>query len=313
MKKVLRNAILSVLFLFCASAIAEDNMPKVRAFSLVVREGFGLIAVGDLNTTLGSINSMYDSVSEYYDRFIGKIRKVPCSSFDWEAELQWTVDRFSVGIALSTPTHYDRKSNLTYIIIGDMGTQTNDYTYEPDIRASAPIKLNLYYSRPLSQKLNLLYHGGLGYYRARMTLYEQSHLLTVDGATYVLDRLINVSGNNIGFHIGMGLEYKLNHSFSLFFDGQWRLCRIRSLQGDELFTANIYDAEGNLEVSESFSEEGYLYHFIEFREDFGFRCEALSVFDEIPEIWISPPTDIRKAFIDLSGFTFRIGLKIGLF
>ncbi len=309
MKKLFRNAIISILFLLCGTALAEDELPKVRAFSLVVRGGFGLIAVGDLNTTLGSFNSMYDTIREGNpDCCSGKIRKVPPSYLDGEVELQWAVGRFSLGIAVSAPTRHHRKSNLVYIIDDYAGIQTNDYTFDPEVRASAPVKFNLYYSPRLSPVLSLLINGGLGYYQARLTYDKQMHGQTVIGGTYDEGRLINCSGNSLGFHLGVGLEYRLNHRFSLLFDSQWRLCKIRSLQGDVLATAY---ADG-FEVYR-ISDEGYLYHANV--DDFttGLRYARLTVAATPPEGGIGFPTDIRKAFIDLSGVTFRIGLKIKLF
>jgi len=313
MKRFIRSVFISFLFLFCRFATSEELL-KARSFSLIIRGGYGLAAIGDLNTTLSSINSMYDGTRESNpDLCSGEIRKVPSQSPDGEVELQWTVGRFTIGIAAAIPTHYDRSSSLTYVLVGDYGTQTNSYTFKPEIRASAPIKLNLYYSHPLAPELNLLFHGGLGYYRARMIYDRQWNILTVTGATFVGESLSNVSGHSLGFHIGAGLEYRLNHRFSLLFDTEWRLAKIRSLKGNMLITSHVYDAEGNLLSSGSSSGEGSLYHLIEEDSYTGVRSEQLYVFEAPPDIGIGFPSDIRKAFLDLSGFTFKIGLKIGLF
>lgn len=309
MKKHFRNAVISVLFLLCGTALAEDGLPKARAFSLVVRGGFGLIAVGDLNATLSTFNSMFDYIRGIIPESVsGKIRNVPPSSLDGEIELQRAIGRFSVGIAVSAPARHHRKSNLVYVIDDYAGIQINDYTFDADVRTSAPVKLNLYYYPRLSPAHSLLINGGFGYYHARLTYDKLMLVQTTTGGTFDEGRLMNGSGNSLGFHLGVGLEYRLNHRFSLLFDSHWRLCRIGNLQGDVLATAYADGVE-----LYRISDEGYLYH--ENVMDFttGLNYERLIVSDTPPEGGIGFPTDIRKAFIDLSGVTFRIGLRIKLF
>ncbi|MEN6310077.1 MAG: hypothetical protein ABFD80_00905, partial [Acidobacteriota bacterium] len=71
--------IISAACLFlCSMSIAStaEREPAKRAFSLVVREGFGSIRVGDLNTTLYSIDhdAVYEWVRENYpEQCVGEI------------------------------------------------------------------------------------------------------------------------------------------------------------------------------------------------------------------------------------------------
>jgi len=59
--------------------------------------------------------------------------------------------------------------------------------------------------------------------------------------------------------------------------------------------------------------EGYLYHTVEEKFTTGYRYAVLNVAPAPPEGGIGFPTEIRKAFLDLGGFSFRMGVKVGLF
>jgi hypothetical protein len=320
MKRFYAVAATFVSFLLCGSVIAlsaGDTKPAKRAFSLVVREGFGSIRVGDLNTTLYSINhdETYEWVREYYpERCVGEILELPNHFKDWETELRWAPGRFAIGIAVSAPTRFYGKSFLTYTIIGTSGTQTETDTYESEIRASAPLKLNLYYSLPIMSKFNLVMNGGIGYYHARMT---QNHVWQFRypynsasiGSTY-----IDVTGQTIGYHCGLALEYKISDRFSIMAESQWRMAKIRTLKGSSYTEQELYDSDHNLVDTINISVEGILYHYVGFDPWTGIPREKLKV-SEIDPPWAGSdePSDIRKAILDLSGFTFKIGLKIGLF
>lgn len=309
MKRLFLRLFIALMILLCGTALAEDELPKARAFNLVLRGGLEWIAIGDLNTTLGSFNAMYDFVRESDpDCCRGKIRKVPPICLNGEVELLFSLSRFSLGIAMSAPIRQHRMSQLTYIIDDYAGVQTNDYAFDPEVHLSASTKLSLYYSPRLSPALGLLISGGLGFYNARLRYDQQMQVLTVAGD--ILDRgtLINCSGNSLGYHLGVGLEHRLTHRLSFLIDSQWRLCRIRSLQGDMLVTAY---ADG-IELYR-ISEEGYLYHLIEEDFDTGLRRERLGVAAALPEGGIGFPANIRWAFLDLSGVTFRVGLRVSLF
>jgi len=52
-----------------------------------------------MNTTIKSINSIYDGVRNYRpERCVGEITELPNSYTDWEVELQWVIrSGFSLG------------------------------------------------------------------------------------------------------------------------------------------------------------------------------------------------------------------------
>ncbi len=315
--KRFRLIALGLVFCLLWCSIGAAGGATEKRFSIVVREGFGSIKVGDISTTLSSINSIYDSVREEYpERCVGEILPLPNGFKDWDAELQWKAWRgLSVGIAVSGPMRFYQKSFLTYTIIQDRATQTENVTWESKVRVSAPIKFNLYYSLPIISNVNLLINGGIGYYHARIEQTEQWQFRYLLDNSALGQNYFNVTGRRIGYHCGLALEYKFNGRFSMTIESQWRFARIKSFKGSQLLTNESFDEYGNLILSESNTMEGILYHYM--GDDLmvpNVRHEKLLLEDIAPPWYgVDNPSDIRKAFVDLSGFTFKIGLKIGLF
>lgn len=315
MKRVSLCVLTIILCLSYALAGSIEKSSAVYSFSLSIKEGFGSVAIGDMNTTLKSINSIYDAVKKNYPgRCTGEIVEIPNNYIDWEVELQWFIQSgFSIGIAVSGPTRFQSRSFLTYTIVDYAGTQTENNTYISKIRVSAPIKLNVYRKFTIFPKVNLSINGGLGYYRARLT---QSFILEVrspldDRNIRIYD--FDVSGRKIGFHCGAGLEWGINNRLYLLAGGQWNFSKITKFSGTDSVTQQSFDAQGQLIDSWSMIGEGILYHYIGEDEYLGKRREKLVVCNFFPEIGYDFPSDVRKAFLSLRGFTFRIGIRIGLF
>lgn len=317
MKRVWFSVLICILCLYCGSASAGEKGSAERAFSLVIREGFGSISVGDLNTTLYSLNHnpRYEYLRENFpEQCVGEIREVPNGYKDWEAELQWAAWwGFSVGLAVSGPTRFYDKSFLTYSIAEGL-RQTDDDTYESEIRVSAPVKLNLYRSFPIISRVNVAINAGIGYYRARMTQTHISYEHNPSDGEWLSSFYWDVSGRRVGFHCGFALEYKFNDRFSMTAESQWRFAKINSLEGTIHITTQVFDEYGNLGLTFAGSDEGPLYHFYGQDLLLGVEIEKLHVTSlEVPFSGIDFPRDIRKAFLDLSGLTFKIGLRIRLF
>ena len=301
-----------IIFIVTAKA-ATPRLP----FSLIVREGFGSISVGDLNTTLVSINSGYDGIRSSFSPWgcVGEIRPIPHRYMDWEAELQWDfLWGFGLGIAISAPTEYSGRSFLTFSIMQDGLHQTEDNTYTSHIRVSAPIKVYLHKSFVFLRDVSASFCGGLGFYNAQLT---QSYIYQVRaplGGQFLTSTLFDVRGRRLGTHAGIALEYRLNKRVSLVAGGQWRFAKIDMLKGNSLTETQVFDVAGNLTFINTSSTDGILYHYIGLDFSTGRMREKLVV-ENLDPPWygIDLPTDIRRAFLDLGGFTLKIGLRIGLF
>ncbi len=305
--------LITMALMFRTAKGAESKL----TFSLVVSEGFGSIAVGDLNTTLTSFNAAYDKIRLYNPPWacVGEIKPIPNSFTDWEMELQWNIWwGFSLGIAVSAPTRYSGSSYLTYSIMQDALNQTIINTFQSSINVSPPLKLSLHKSVNAFRNIRASINGGIGIFRARMT---QTHLMQ---ARYPLEDAaltkfyFDVRGRRLGYHLGAALEYRVSQSFSALAEGEWRFATIRTFKGIEIGETREYDSDGNLRATFTNSTEGPLYHY--FGQDFynGEWREKLLVTDLVPPWYgYDMPLDIRRAFLDLGGFTLRIGLRVRLF
>lgn len=286
-----------------------------KAFSLIVREGFGSIRVGDLNTTLSSQNIPYDIVKNWPSAaYVGEILPVPSRFKDWEVEFQCAAWKgLRAGIAVSGPLHFHNRSFVTYHIFGGpLPSQTTICTIEPEISVAAPVKLNLYYSLPILAKVNLTINGGAGYYRARMTMKSQAEIRFPYDTMYLGYTFWDASGRTVGYHCGLGLEYRFNERFSMMTELQWRFVKIRTFKGHWVGYAEEYDEYGNLTGIHNSNTDGILYHYLAGGQ-FG-TCEKMTISD-FPPPWVGvdDPHDIRHAFLDLGGFAFKMGLRVRLF
>lgn len=312
MKRFYRASLVCVVLLLFESVgtiSAAEKKPAKRAFSLVIRGGAESFAVGDMNTTLSSTDAYYWWLRlAAPDDIAGEIAEVSGRFKDWEAEFQWAPWKgLSIGVALSGPVRLSDKSSLSYLY-----DDTTTYFVKSGIRAAAPVKFSLYYSLPIFSNVKLVINGGVSLYHARMTqTYEWLHRY-LDDTQNVGSYHFDVTGNKAGYHCGLGLEYKLNDRFSLMAESQWRFAKIKSLKGSsDLYSKLFYVQGDNFISSESDSQSGYLYHYLV--ADFaGFQQEELGVYAD-PSTIANEVSGLRKAFLDLSGFTFRIGLRIGLF
>jgi len=148
-------------------------------------------------------------------------------------ELQWTIGSgFIIGVAVSGPTRFHDRSFLTYTIVDYAGTQTENNTYDSEIKISASIKLNVYRSFSIFSKVNLSINGGIGYYHARII---QTYILQIRDPldyTSLTDFYSIVAGKKVGYHCRIGLEYKFNDRFSVMAEGRWRFAKIRKFKGN---------------------------------------------------------------------------------
>ncbi len=283
-----------------------------KRFSLVVSGGFGSTRVGDLNSTLSAVGAVYDELKAAYpENITGGIRPIPTRFKNWEAEFRWAFwRRFSIGISLADSTRYHGVSS--YTINYSSGTTMTDQ-YESGIEVSAPIELNLHYSFPVFFGFKLVASGGIGRCRARMTQTQEWQWHDPDGSYDIASETFDVRGKTTGYHCGLALEYKINDRLVLLAESRWQFAKIRSLDGSTVLANCEYDALGNLISSDSVSWRGSLYHYIGTDDITGRRMERLVVSQWYPWDGIDFPTDERKSFLDLNAFTFKIGLKIGLF
>lgn len=302
-------------WLFCGSFSAAQTR-----LSLVFNEGFGSIKLGDINTTLVSLNSIYDGLrNAESETIVGEYLPLPTRYRDWQTEIRWTfLPRLSFGIFVAGPSRLSQRNALIHTIFNyaNPGSlQTMNTVLASDIHISPPIGFNLYYTLPTTSRTNFIVSGGISYHGAR---FEQtrSWVFHTPSDTSIIGREdIDVSGHGIGGHGGIAFEYIFNKRISLLMAGDLRLAKIRSFDGLESIHQDVFDGYGGILAYYSIDVawEGVLYHYIGDSDYINARNEKITVSPSPPEAGIDNPFGVRKAFLDLGGFTFRIGVKIGLF
>lgn len=297
-----------LLFIYAIPVSAGDRYLK---FSVRLSGEAGIMAIGDVNTGLRTFND--NEVFEYirrnnpdWGRLEGNVDTLKNLFGSGEFELRIDLSRrIGLGISTASGLHRQNESSLTYFFITDV-TWPYEYYYKPAIWASAPLRMNLYcYLRPGSRFSSYI-SGGIGYYRGGLK--EQFNLTVINGYSGFVDWTRRYwetqTKGALGFHVGQGMELRLSRSLTLTAEIQWRYVRISNFRAIQRY-----------ETSFPLFEEstGYLYYFT--REDLyiGARRADLTVWEVPPDASIDFIMDVRKARLDLSGLSLRVGLRIMLF
>ncbi len=309
-----KKQLLFLLSIFLLSLIqsvyAEEKRPFKPRFSLKLTEGWGSnVPIGDVNDCLKSFNNNKVFVNYRKDRpdqLVGEIKTLDNRTSHWEVELRVDLKpRIGFGIATAGTFHTRNESSITYTYIGYAGPQIMSYTFKPEIKVSYPMRLSLYYTIFSHPKINLSIGGGFGFYNARVSQFSRIDITGPDGTSNWSEWHRDTKRYfSLGFHGNVVLEYYFTRRIALVAELQKRYTRVSSLKG-----------EVKSMCSEGFHHElsGTLYYFTEWDHLIGARYATLAVFEKPPEggcTWIK---DLRKAVLDLSGHSFRVGIRIRLF
>ena len=212
---------------------------------------------------------------------------------------------------------------------------TDNYSEEPEYKLVAiPITFNIYYFLPISEKAKFFITGGIGYYFGKLKYnmpyisdyeYTEDHYLN-DGTH--LDTLISnysedgtesyeVKCNEVGFHGGLGFEYKIFSNISLSAEGIYRYVEFNDWNGSwsDNWNWNLtegWEREGYDESSGSESKSinsGKMWYYEEEYSDLEEQYRYIQLYETKPALK-EGISNIRQAKINLNGFSFRIGIKI---
>lgn len=312
MKNKIRLSVCSlfVLFLLANFVYSEEKKPFKPRFSLKLTAGLGsALPIGDVNDCLESFNNneIFEAHREYETgRVIGEIKTLDTRVFHREAELRFDLTpRISFGIATSTPIHKRNESSVTWTILGWAGPQIMTWTFRPEIKVSFPIRLSAYYTLPLIRRLSISIGGGPGFYSAKISQLLRFDITDPTGEFCWYTRDQEAKRNfAFGFHGNVVFEYLLSNKLALVAEFQYRQSKISGFKGT-LKRENIHGDKSEESVT--------LYYFTEWNYFIGTRHATLEIWPDTPNDpfrWID---DVRKASLDLSGYSIRMGIKIRLF
>ena len=155
----------------------------------------------------------------------------------------------------------------------------------PGVRA-IPITLSLHLDVYSNTRLNLSAIGGIGLYLGTVDWKYQKNNKNSPG---LYNESWTGTSGGLGLQGGVELDFKINRRLGLFIEGIGRYARLTGFQGDFL-------AGGQ-------TEEDALLWYTEWGQFPGFVIAADEPTGGIYD-------NVRKAVIDLSGFSVRVGLKV---
>ena len=310
MKNTTKLLSLLLCLLFLAKVVpAEEKRPFKSRFSLKLTGGGGYTAIGDMNSHLKSIDK--NETFEYWrthdpTSISGEINTLNNWGYEFELELIMKLSqKFSVGLGVSSSFKKSNESTLSFPPREErgVGPQITKMSYRPEIKLLIPIKLSLYYSWLSKSRLKAIIGAGIGYYPSSISEYYK-HTEFPFGSTFLKTFSETYDWNAkgrypFGFHGGVGLEYILNEEFSLIVDIQGRYVRVGDLRGEREYRQS----------DEILKVEGILLYYN--RWDWGVD----SSYDEldISDTFEEGGDNVRKAILDMGGFSLRVGIKVNLY
>ena len=282
-----------IMAFFLLAGIGEAK-PR---FSFKLAGGYGTISTGDLNTIINSIDSSFRDLVGVTALFIEDEQENLNSGPDFEGEFIINLTE-KVGIGIGSGYIHRRKSSEAGFIFGSL---LGFNAALESMGAAIPVKISAYYFLPIKSRMNLYLKGGIGYYFGKLT-YDSK--LNADIFIFALpswERSVDMKDNTIGLNGGIGFEYDVAKNIGLFVEGAARYAKLKDWKGDEIFT----DYDGQTEKT-----SGTLWYCETLDDQTGKYYPSFKVSKNKPSSEEGPYKNIRKAEIDFSGFSLRLGLRI---
>ena len=291
-KKLIASHIMIIIFFF----LAGSGKAKPR-FSFKLAGGYGTISTGDLNTIINSIDSSFRDLVGVTALFIEDEQENLNSGPDFEGEFIINLTE-KVGIGIGSGYIHRGKNNETGFIYGSLLS----FNAALETMGSAiPVKISAYYFFPIKSRMNIYLKGGIGYYFGKLA-YDSK----LDAQIFIFglpswDRSMDMKDNTIGLNGGIGFEYDIAKNIGLFVEGAARYARLNDWKGDEIYT----DVEGKTDKI-----SGTLWYCEALHDQTGIYYPSFKVSKNKPSSEAGSNRNIRKAEIDFSGFSLRLGIRI---
>jgi hypothetical protein len=295
-KKITIWAALIISFVFLSRiTFSEEREIFKRKLSINLTSGYCSMNVGDINSYLKSFDNYLRETTNYEGGKTKVIHYIP----DLEGEVRFDISsRFAINIGIEQ-THGKKESGFQYIEVNPYDPNAKDLNnYYIIQKVSAfPLKLGSYYSLPIISRINLFLNGGLGYYFSKCSLMIDT--LTYPGIPESTWAIYDVSSRGFGLHGGIGFEFKIINSLTLGLEIQGRYAKIKNLEGSLKQSFWPEKVEGTLYIGEIYSTTYKTYR----------PCLIISSSEPSGDEF----RNIRKAELNLSGFSLRACIRMRLF
>lgn len=253
--------------------------------------GWNYLSAGDINPGTNAYFTWHES---RWDASQGGYRAVH-SGFEFGGDINLELTR-NFGIAISGG--YLEISHSSQLFLWDHESSLNGSVIAGPKISAVPVGLGFYLTIPISSKLGLCTDlGPCWLFKTRYTDNWQMggwKTAAYPGYIYVTTR-VRKSGALIGLQGTISLEYKILKDIFLCLDARGRLAKSSKWEGSSVLESDSLDP---------FSEQGILYY------------ESVPKLPDAPRVIMvqeAPPDgpggDPRRAVIDFSGISLRIGVK----
>lgn len=276
-----------------APEAAATGAQRLSRFSVKLYGAYNYLAAGDINAGSAGYLDLFELYAAGgYGTSTGGYKPMH-GGYDFGADIIYQITpRIGVGVGAGY-----LKSSRSSAMSFTESTATVTAGAKPTVSA-VPVRLGLFYDRPLSTKLSLIAGlGGTWYAGLKM----DSHTRLEDSSSNW--ETIDITGSrsslaNLGFHGSLGLEYKLSQRIGFFAEAFGRYARLKNFDS---VTVDVIRSEDS-----PYSSSGKLYIY---------RItlpEGTADMFEIPTVPPAETDPVREPKIDLSGFSLQLGVRIRL-
>lgn len=302
----LRASLCLALLIFASPALPKDKTSFKPTLSFKLTGGWGSdLPSNDMNTILESFNNMgrFVDYREYYPELIsGEIKTLSTKIPDWHLEFRLDINR-RIGLALGISMPFQKSNESTINWTMTVG-QRHQFTIRPKIQTLPPLIWSVYYSFFPDSRMNIQLNLGAGLYLAKLSEYYRLEVTPPESDTDWLIRYWETGFcGTIAPHAGLEIDFKILRTLTFVAEAQWRYAKINN------FCGTIYYEGKN--PGSYYEDRGFLYYYTRLEFYTGDRYADLII--PYPKTVIEFPAGIRKATLDLSGYSIRLGLKVNLF
>jgi hypothetical protein len=273
-------------------AVQDAPTPAAKASKLSVKlyGGYSHVLAGDVNEGSDYYFEILEIYSaDGYGTVTGSYKPVH-GGYNFGGDIIYQLSP-KIGLGLGVGYMSNSSDSLgTWEYESDLTTITGATTL-----TAMPIRLSLFFTTPLSNKLNLTADAGADYY-AQVKLEATQGVEFAEGWMEMTVEGSQRSGADIGFHGSLGLEYMLSPKLGFFIEAAGRYANLKNF---DLVTGTQDSSGGGPDTI-----EGKLYLYTDTID-----ANEISVFT-IVETGDPVDPEYREPKIDLSGFSLQAGIKI---
>jgi len=282
-----------------AAAPAAGEPKKSSPLSLRLYGGFSRLAAGDVNE---GCDGFFELLELYEAQGFGSVMSGGYSplhaGYNFGADF---VFQLSPNIGVGIGAGYLQSSKNSRMIFSyEDGELT--VTGTPKLSAM-PIRLAVFLTLPLGEKLNLTADAGGTYYAAlKLDATQRLEFDSADWEEMSLSASRSSLSDNLGFQGSLGFEYMISQRTGFFIEAVGRYARFKN------FDTATRISQSNGGTPET--DEGKIY--LQTNTTQGSGAWSLFTISADPPIPDPPKLTFREPKIDLSGFSLQAGIRIRL-